>query len=46
MFTIRMDELDDDAAMIVRVVRVKKLKRLAAEMEAGEKEADVRRSQR
>lgn len=33
---MRMDELDPGATMIVRVIRVKMLKRLGAEMEADE----------
>jgi hypothetical protein len=39
MLTMRMDELNADATMIVRVIRVRVLKYLAAELEAGEKEA-------
>ena len=39
MLTMRMDELDDDVALIVRIIRVKMLKRLAAEMKAA-KETD------
>lgn len=41
MLTMKIDELDPDAMMIVLVVRVRMLKRLAANMETTEKEADV-----
>lgn len=36
---MRIDEFDPEAAMIVRFVHVKLLKRLAAKMEEAEKEA-------
>ena len=38
ILTMRMDELDDDAA-IVHAIRIKMLKRLADEMEVVKKEA-------
>ena len=41
MLTMRMDELDDDALMIVRATRVKMLKRLSTELETTEKEVDA-----
>ena len=50
MLTLKMEEFDDDARMIMQALRLRKLKRLkeqpettekeAAEKEAAEKEAD------
>ena len=38
MLTMRMDELNDDVTMIVRVIHVKMFKLLAAEMETAKEE--------
>ena len=38
IFTMRMDELDDDATMIVCIVRVRMLKPLVDNLEVEEKE--------
>jgi hypothetical protein len=38
MLTMKMDELDPDVAMIVQAIRVRMLKRLAAEMEVADAE--------
>ena len=40
MLTMKMDELDDDAAMIMHAVSVKMLKYLAAKLEAIKKESN------
>lgn len=39
MLTLKMDDLTEDARMIMQAVRVRMLKRLAAELETAEKEA-------